>query len=76
MAKLSLDDILQQFRDDASSMRDYGDRFERLILRYFELDPIYADRFSNVWMWNDWPDKGKAGVVVECPLSSALVGRD
>ena len=28
-----------------------------------ELDPIYADRFSHVWLWNDWPQKGKVGDV-------------
>ncbi|MCC6681133.1 MAG: DEAD/DEAH box helicase [Phycisphaeraceae bacterium] len=31
--------------------------------RFFELDPIYAERFSKVWMWNDWPDKGNVGDV-------------
>ena len=59
----SIHTILQQFRDAATSNRDLGDRFERLILRYLELDPIYADRFSHVWMWNDWPQKGNVGDV-------------
>ena len=55
--------ILGQFREEARSNRDLGDRFERLICRYLELDPIYAERFSNVWMWNEWPRKGKVGDV-------------
>jgi predicted helicase len=63
MAGVTLDTVLDQFRADARSNRDLGDRFERLMVRYLELDPIYADRFSNVWMWNDWPDKGKVGDV-------------
>ena len=58
---VTLDDVLQQFRDDARNNRDLGDRFERMMLRFFELDPIYADRFDKVWMWNDWPDKGAVG---------------
>ena len=33
------------------------------MVRYFELDPIHADRFSKIWMWNDWPGKGKVGDV-------------
>lgn len=53
--------ILDQFREAATSNRDLGDRFERLICRYLELDPIYAERFSNVWMWNEWPGKGNVG---------------
>ncbi len=63
MAQLSLSDVLAQFRDAATSNRDLGDRFERLIARYLELDPIYAERFSNVWLWNEWQQKGKVGDV-------------
>lgn len=63
MAKSSIHDVLAQFREAATSNRDLGDRFERLICRYLELDPIYAERFSNVWMWNDWPRKGNVGDV-------------
>ncbi len=61
--KKSLQTILAQFREAARNNRDLGDRFERLIHRYFELDPLYADRFERVWMWNDWPKKGKVGDV-------------
>jgi predicted helicase len=59
----SINDILDQFRDDARNNRDLGDRFERLILAYLQLDPLYVDRFSDVWMWNDWPGKGNVGDV-------------
>lgn len=59
----ALDAILQGFREDARNNRDLGDRFERLMVRFFEVDPLYADRFSDVWLWNDWPDKGNVGDV-------------
>ncbi len=59
----TLNEVLGHFRQEARSNRDLGDRFERLILGYLKIDPLYADRFSNVWMWNDWPDKGKLGDV-------------
>ncbi len=58
-----LDKILSDFREDARSNRDLGDRFERLILQYLTLDPLYVDRFSHVWMWSDFPGKGKMGDV-------------
>ncbi|MEM7625870.1 MAG: type ISP restriction/modification enzyme [Planctomycetota bacterium] len=67
----TLNDILDQFRDDARNNRDLGDRFERLMVRFFELDPIYSDRFDKVWMWNDWPDKGDVG-----DIGIDLVARD
>lgn len=62
-AATTLATILAQFRDDARSNRDLGDRFERLMLGYFQMDPIYTDRFSAVWLWNDWPEKGRVGDV-------------
>lgn len=57
-----LQDILDQFREDKRNNRDLGDRFERLIHRFLELDPLYAERFDKVWLWNDWPDKGNVGI--------------
>ncbi len=61
--KPSIYTVLAQFRAEATSNRDLGDRFERLICRYLELDPLYSERFSNVWLWNEWPRKGKVGDV-------------
>ena len=62
-AALTIHDVLAQFREEASSKRDLGDRFERLVCAYLRLDPLYAERFSNVWMFNDWPRKGNIGDV-------------
>ena len=59
--KNSIHSVLGQFREAASSNRDLGDRFERLICLYLELDPIYTERFSNVWMFNEWSRKGNVG---------------
>ena len=61
--KISLQTILDQFRDDARNNRDLGDRFERLIQQFLRVDPLYAGLFSEVWMWNEWPLKGQVGDV-------------
>jgi predicted helicase len=61
--KLTLDGLLAQFRDDARNTRDLGDRFERLMQQFFRVDPLYSGLFSEVWMWNEWPLKGKVGDV-------------
>ena len=61
MPATTIHDILAQFRDEELHNRHLGDRFECLICRYLELDPLFADRFSNVWMWNEWPKKGNSG---------------
>lgn len=62
-AEDALDHLVRGFREDARSNRDLGDRFERLVAAFFRSDPLYADRFSDVWLWNQWPDKGRVGDV-------------
>jgi predicted helicase len=55
----TIDTILDEFREAATSKRDMGDKFERLIAGYLIADPLYADRFEDVWLWTEWPDHGK-----------------
>ena len=45
---------LHRIRADAVSAFDSGRRFERLMKRYFRVDPVYADQFSDVWLWSEW----------------------
>lgn len=60
MAETTIHDILEELAAAASDHRDKGDRFERLIRAYLTTDPLYVARFSDVWLWTDWPDrKGK-----------------
>jgi predicted helicase len=47
------------------SARERGERFERLMVQYLRQDPIYAKRYSDVWLWSDWPGrdgKGDTGI--------------
>ena len=62
-APITLDAILELLREDARHSRDLGDRFERLVAAYLRTDPLYADKFSDVWLFNDWPNKGRTGDV-------------
>lgn len=50
--------ILEELREAATSNRGLGDSFERLMCAYFRTDPIYKDKFSNVWLWHEWPGRG------------------
>ena len=56
--KQSIHDILEYFRKDALNNRDLGDKFERLIVSYFKNDPLFADLYSDVWLWSEWPRRG------------------
>ena len=31
-----------------------GNEFERLIKKYLRVDPIYKNRFGDVWLWKEW----------------------
>lgn len=48
-----LDDIRKATRQ--TSEADKGHRFEVLMKRYLQTDPTYKARFSDVWLWNEWP---------------------
>lgn len=53
--------ILEKYRKLSYSQRDKGDRFERLMQGYLQTDPMYASKFKNVWLWNEFPGKNDLG---------------
>jgi len=58
-------DVIEKFRALPVSNRERGERFERLMVQYLQLDPLYAEKFSQVWMWSEWPGrdgKGDTGI--------------
>ena len=61
----ALQGVLERFRDSARSERDKGTAFERLVQAYLRTDALWAEKFSNVWLWSDWPGRdgrGDAGI--------------
>lgn len=54
----SIHDILRELRSVAYDERDKGDRFERLMQAYLSVEPQYAQLYSDVWMWTDYPQRG------------------
>jgi len=53
--------LLDKYRKISFSERDKGHRFERLMQAYLRTDPLYATRFSDIWLWNDFPSKADFG---------------
>ena len=66
----SIHDILAELRDDARNNRDLGDKFERLIQAFLSKDPYYADLFSDVWLWMEWPDRAEGLPAFCCDLAA------
>ena len=46
--------VLNHIRSIAGSEAEKGRLFERLMKTYFGQDPVYQDRFSDVWLWPEW----------------------
>ena len=53
----TFNDLLNECTEASRTNRDKGTWFERLIARYLETDPQYADRLSEVWLWPEWPER-------------------
>ncbi len=48
--------VLDHIRSVSETESRKGRLFERIMKKFFILDPIYKDRFSNVWLWSEWTD--------------------
>ncbi len=55
----SIYEVLDELRGQSTSEADKGSKLEQLMLEFLRTDPVYADQFSDVWLWQDWP--GRAG---------------
>ena len=51
---LGFQNVLNYIRENATSERQQGDLFERLMLKYFTEDPDYRDQFSEVYLYKEW----------------------
>ncbi|MBQ9566339.1 MAG: DEAD/DEAH box helicase, partial [Synergistaceae bacterium] len=45
-------------KDAHAGLREKGTWFEKLCLYFFKNDPLYRQRFDEVWLWQDWPGRG------------------
>jgi predicted helicase len=63
---MTIHEILHELASAATDHRDKGDKFERLISNYLRTDPLYETKYSEVWLWNDWPGRdGKADTGID-----------
>jgi len=53
--------VLEKYRSISFSERDKGDRFERLMQAYLKTDPKWTNKFSDVWLWNEFVGKKSMG---------------
>ena len=67
----ALEAVLDSLRRAATDKRDQGDKFERLMVRFFQTDREWSQRFDGVWTWMEWPNRP-----AQADLGIDLVARD
>lgn len=67
-------EVIEAFRQ-APSNSERGTQFEQLMVRYFQLDPMLAKKYNQVWRWVDWPGrKGKVDTGIDLVASDRDTG--
>lgn len=67
-------EVLDDLRPAALDEQYKGSKFERLVKTYLLNDPEWSTRFSDVWLWSEWP--GWAGRPDPALTSSLLSGTE
>lgn len=55
---MSLRNVLSKLREASTSEFDKGSKFERLVKLFLQKDALYSSLFEDVWLWNDYPNRG------------------
>ena len=58
---VTLEDLLDKIWFGAQNTVEKGSSFEHLIASYLRTAPEFADRFEDVYLWQDWPERGSQG---------------
>ena len=67
--------LLDSIREATSTEADKGKRFEVLIKRFLLAEPTYKERFSDVWLWTEWPYRmGKGDVGIDLVARESVSG--
>ena len=45
---------LNYIRESAAPQYLIGNEFERLMKQYLSVDPLYKERFTDVYLWKEW----------------------
>ena len=60
----ALDTLLDEYRARATSEREKGTLFEKLIRQFLLHDARFAHQFKEVYLWGEWPERrtGDTGI--------------
>lgn len=58
---MTIDELLIKYRDENISEHDKGAKFERLMKNFLLTYPVYRGKFSDVWLWSEFPFRDELG---------------
>jgi len=58
---MTFDEIIEKYREVATSKENLETRFEVLMRAYLPTVPMYSSVFSDVWLWNNFLGKDYLG---------------
>ncbi len=58
---MTINEVLKQFREKTITEREKGASFERLMKAWLKTDPRYAELFSDIWLWDEFPSRADFG---------------
>ena len=71
----TIEGLLDKIYFTSGSEAEKGSRFEKLIVAYLQTAGQYADRFSDVRLWQDWEGRqGKADTGIDIVATDKLTG--
>ena len=53
----TFDELVNQIDSNLDNQRDRGTAFEKMVVAYLKNEPTYKQKFSDVWMLNEVPEK-------------------
>jgi predicted helicase len=71
----SIYEVLDELRGQSTSEADKGSKLEQLIAEFLRTDPVYAEQFSDVYLWQEWPERdGKHDTGIDLVAVDRLTG--
>ena len=58
---MTFEEIISKYRENSTSERNKGDKFEKLMKAYLLTKPVYRNLLSDVWLWSEFPYKDQFG---------------
>ncbi|GAA2736077.1 DEAD/DEAH box helicase [Pedococcus aerophilus] len=71
----SIYEVLDELRGQSTSEADKGSKLEELMAQFLRTDPVYAEQFSEVYLWQEWPGRdGKHDTGIDLVAVDRLTG--